>query len=746
MPTVEWGIQMSEPATSTLTVAKLKALCIINDLPTSGKKAVLVDRLLDAGIDATTLGVEISSPQEDEAPPSNRVDDATTEEEFEGEVLLSLEDEDTLTPKHSSSKPPETTQEDPVLEAEILDATLIDDPEEPSSASEERLLSLEEPSTIPDIETDPPKVQRQSPATLMDLLRRPQAVAILLTALVLGAGGWYYINNQLEPFTADSLRYGDEMRYVVTEGSFMASDEYVTLIADQLNGIEEYCKIRILFEGVGELSITDGTALDLTPQANDDRLGAVSAKGGQGMDWLAVESVNAQSFSKFDVFGHRTTTGVTGGEICRVTGEGREGTADIVLTRWTELREKASLATQVDLTLQNAGGTYDGTGMVYGVGGLAGGLERLSPGLGTILQPVELAEFFGNDLITEGATGLNSNWEWRVVGTEKFGSTNMWKIAASHRDVRDLCLGSANMNLWLDGVSPWAVRQTVDVSISSDETSQDTCSNGQRFAGGLILPNGELELHHIFERTMLERGVKAIELGKSYDNRPQANELNPDDDELSSWGVDDEHLPDNSSQRSHPLDAAMSCLPTFGSSASGATSALEDRDGYIWRALNEPNGSSTNWNISWVANDNTAGWLKFSVSGTVEALECEYLAKGTYDDSITHNRNAIPEVLSLDALESRYQDNNRFPALRGENSLFSSTGALHPETQIGYLVVVPGTGFGLDFSELFDSVTGATTVDMQREWTQDNWDHSFSLAGDASDGRIVGWAHVRSMT
>ena len=71
---------------------------------------------------------------------------------------------------------------------------------------------------------------------------------------------------------------------------------------------------------------------------------------------------------------------------------------------------------------------------------------------------------------------------------------------------------------------------------------------------------------------------------------------------------------------------------------------------------------------------------------------------------------------------------------------------LHPETQIGYLVVVPGTGFGLDFSELFDSVTGATTVDMQREWTQDNWDHSFSLAGDASDGRIVGWAHVRSMT
>ena len=43
--------------TSSLTVAKLKALCVINDLPTSGKKAELVDRLLEAGLTRTEVGL-----------------------------------------------------------------------------------------------------------------------------------------------------------------------------------------------------------------------------------------------------------------------------------------------------------------------------------------------------------------------------------------------------------------------------------------------------------------------------------------------------------------------------------------------------------------------------------------------------------------------------------------------------------------------------------------------------------------
>ena len=46
-----------------------------------------------------------------------------------------------------------------------------------------------------------------------------------------------------------------------------------------------------------------------------------------------------------------------------------------------------------------------------------------------VIAPVELADFFGNAYITKDATGTSSGWEWRVTGSEKVGSTNMWKVS-----------------------------------------------------------------------------------------------------------------------------------------------------------------------------------------------------------------------------------------------------------------------------------------------------------------------------
>ena len=50
---------MGEEPTTNLTVAKLKALCVLNDLSASGKKAELLTRLLEAGVDKETLGIEV---------------------------------------------------------------------------------------------------------------------------------------------------------------------------------------------------------------------------------------------------------------------------------------------------------------------------------------------------------------------------------------------------------------------------------------------------------------------------------------------------------------------------------------------------------------------------------------------------------------------------------------------------------------------------------------------------------------
>lgn len=738
---------MNDASASTLTVAKLKALCVFNDLPTSGRKADLVERLLNADVDRSMLGLEPLPPEndqgaDDEAEPTSP---APPDDEGDEVVMFSLEDDDTLTPSPSTeqheSVPAESTDatNDKPLDAEVLEAELfLDEPtDEPLTPS----VSVELPKTEPSVPV-PVSSKTATPTTLADMVRKPQFVAVALTVLVLGAGGWYYFNNQLEPFTADALRYGDTMGYVVTEGEFMASEEYVQLVTEQFDDLSEYCKMRLLFAGTGSVSITEGTSGDLISQPTEDRIGAVSARGGQGMSWLTVESVNELSLSKFNIYGHTSAPSIGGGTYCPDFAEGTEGRADLTITRWNELREQATLATHLDAFLQNTQGTYEAEAMTYGVGGLLGGLEDLSPGLGLVLQPVELADFFGNTYITNDVSGTSSGWAWRVIGTEMLGNTEVWKVTASHRDVQDFCLGYATMNLWLEADSPWVVRQTVDVSISSNEANQNSCSGWLERGVEAVLPEGELELHHTFERTSTTRGVKAIELGMAYNNRPQANDLNPDDNELADWGANGLHLPDNSTLRAHPLDVAVDCIDSFGSAASGANAALDD-GGYIWRAQNKLNGSSTEWNVSWVATDSSAGWLLFSISGDdVNNLNCEYISRGTYDESVTHNRDSIPNALPLHSMVERLRSTQRFPHLTNDEALFTPSG-LHDTTRVGYLVVVPGNGLGFDLSDLFDSVTGATTIDVQRSWDDASWSNTFSLLADGTDGRVLGWTHAK---
>lgn len=726
---------MDEEPTTNLTVAKLKALCVLNDLSASGKKAELLQRLLDAGVDRETLGLEVF----DEETATFQETGDETEEPADEPVMLSLEDDETLTPdeavEEEEEAPSASEEEEPmlsldedeeVLEAEILEADLIDEVPDRSPQPAESEPKTSDTSTV-------------QATTLKEMLQRPQTVAILLTLLILGAGGWYYVNNQLEPFTADSLRYGDRMNYMITgeedggKGSFIATGEYVSLVTERLEDATDYCKIKLTFKGESEASITNGGSSELFAQTSDDRLGAVHVRGGQGLSWLAMESQNEMQFTQFDLSGHYPIASTCS----EFTTDSTSGQASLTLRTWKELREQVVLATELDVDATLSGDNYQATAFTYGVGGLFGDLEELSPGLGRVVAPIELADFFGNDYITKDATGTSSGWEWRVTGSEKVGSTNMWKVTASHRDIRDFCLGYATMNLWLDADSPWAARQEVDVAISSSDASQSGCSGWQQRGVEAVLPEGELELHHTFDQTSITRGVKTVELGKTYDNRPQANDLNPDSDDLVDWGVDGIHLPDNSSQRAHPLDQAMTCLDNFSSTASGAVTALEN-DGYIWRAVDAQNGSATDWNISWVATDATAGWLLFSVSGTVaEGLTCEYIAKGTFDDTVAYNRGSIPEVLPLHDIESRLMDAQRFPSLTDPAALFDTSGP-HPETRMGYLVVVPGTGFGIDFGDFLDT-NGATTVDVQRSWEDGDADRSFSLLVDATDGRLIGW-------
>ena len=72
--------------TSSLTVAKLKALCILNDLSTTGKKSVLVERLLEFGLNRSEIGLDVKKATK--AQTSKKIEPVVVEEEF----VMSLEE------------------------------------------------------------------------------------------------------------------------------------------------------------------------------------------------------------------------------------------------------------------------------------------------------------------------------------------------------------------------------------------------------------------------------------------------------------------------------------------------------------------------------------------------------------------------------------------------------------------------------------------------------------------------------
>ncbi len=720
--------RLSDDLKSSLTAAKLKALCILNDLPTSGNKSDLVSRLLESGLGRDELGIE-----------TDEIVEEVIEAVIDREVIqpsLSLEDEDTLTPAiepevhkpvfQSSDEHSEGANHDDVLDAEVLDAEFITLDEE-----------VKAPKTIHS-QVESTKSTGNA-TTLLEMIKQPKIAAVFVVILILGAGTWYYFNTQLEPFTADKLRYGDEMTYTISNGDFMASEGFLDLVLDQIETEDDICKLRLMFDGTGDVSISNGGSSELVSQSSLDRLGAVSAKGGQGMDWLTVESVSEYDFSAFTIQRHLRSS-IPGSSACSDFPASVSGTADLTSTQWTELRDRASIGTAVDWNL-NVENTYQGNLMSFGVGGILGDLDTISPGFSMLLQPVELQELLANDYIDDGATGSRLGWDWRVLGSEKLGSTDMWKIVATNQDIQELCLGSASMTLLVEEGNPWATKQTVSVVISGSDSNRQGCSTTTKLLGDYVLPDGELTMSHTFQKSSLSRGSKGLEFGLSYDARPQANELSPNDDDLNDWGPNGEHMPDESVLRLHNLEAAIDCLDYLQSSASGAVAALDD-GGYVWRAIDQQFGSNTQWNISWIATDDIAGWVTFNITGAPSQENCQFDKKGSYDETVSYNREFIPKVLNISTIEESLLDSTRFPMLTSSQGLFTSSGTYHPETRVGYLVVVPGSGINTILANIGDATDGANTVDISRDWTDNGWNKRFNLIADATDGRIIGWNYV----
>ena len=705
--------------TSSLTVAKLKALCVINDLATSGKKAELVERLLEAGLSRTEVGLS---------------EVETVEEAVEEEVVFSLEDETTISIEEDQPEPVKTVKEAIIeeKEEEVLEAVLV-----PDLVEDE----VEEVFT-------PVATKRQDVATLGDMIKDPKVIAVIIVSLFLGAAGWWYINSSLEPFTAEPLRYGDTMEYTISGGlgdrpAIMASEGFLDLVFNFLEPDDDYCRIFMDYEGRGTLSVSQGTSQDLVGMSSQSLLGAVRSQGPYGSnDWLAVEIANTYEFDDFDI--GRNTYSVINQGSCPEAEDGAYVPGEAVLTtkRHVELKEQVTLSTAFEFSATIDNKPYEGSAKTFDVGGLLGSLDVILPGVSLMLQPIELQDLFATDVIEEGASGERLGWRWRVVGQDTLGDDQAWKIAATHVDIERLCLGSATMEIWAEEDSPWASQQTVDVIISNDGSLQSSCSPFSEAFGDYLLPEGELELHHSFKATKLTRGSKVLDLGKDYNIRPRANLLALDEDVQEDWGGQDKlHPPDASSMRQYTLEKAMQCFDYIGGSASGAKAALDD-EGYIWRGLDQRTGASTQWNVSWVALDDTSGWVLFELTGEPSSDNCTYLDKGSFEELASHNRESIPAVANISTLEERLSDTQRYPQLTGSEAIFDTSGAYHTDSRVGFLVAVPGDGANDLLGQLTSTTVGATTLDLSRTWEEGIWEHTFAVAVDATDGRVVGWTKL----
>ena len=687
---------MGEPSSyvsSSHTVAELKEMCKKNGLSAAGRKADLIDRL------NLLFSEDSISLEEVETVPLPKIDD--TEEEKE-----------------------ELQEEEEVLVAEFIEAEILEEVVEPTPS--------EYKST-------------NNSLTLMEQIKNPKVAAVILAILV-ASGGWYwYANNQLQPFTADDLRYGDSMGYTVLNGDLDATEGYIDLVLDNIETDEDdICRLQLQFAGKGTTSVTEGNSNQLELEDDDTLLGAVQAKGAYGLDWLAVEKVQTRDFDSLTVSRYKHK--ILSPNECSDIAAGVGGTLEFNTKSWTEISERDVISTEADWKLNLDGDYRQGTTMSFGLGGVLGLLEEVAPGVAIVISPIEVRDMLGTTLIQEGANGTHLGWEWNVIGPDEVGGEEMWKVTLEHREIRDNCFGSARITMWVDENSPWAVKQNVDVTISGDQADTSSCGTFSEQLADIVLPEGSLSLKLEMSQDTLKRGDKLLDMGRSYSSVPNAGAYVPTTSQLSDWGSNGLHLPDNSSLRAHTLEMAVDCIDGgFVDEAVAATSALDD-GGYIWRARDGPSNQTgaTQWNLSYVSDVPTSGWVLIDVYGTPSDQNCDYIQHGSYDNSVAHSRNDIPSALNLSMLEQDLADSMRYPRLTGDDGFFNSNGEYHSSTRIGHLIVTPDGDYTDWLNSLNSGDTGATTLDMTRSWQSGEWDNSLSLAMDATNGQVVGWNFIQT--
>jgi len=745
VPPTRYGERVSDDSLPSpgelagLKVAELKVLLKERALKVSGKKAELIDRLLGWGEEEPEIE-EALILEEEEEDPSEIPDEVD-------EVEEPIELTEAETPE-SSSRLEELRDE--VFEAEVVEAEIIleesEDLEEPGPEKiEEAVLLIEEDDDIFEAEIldaefidDEPepavvapviaKPSRLTGPSLIQTLTSPAVAAGALAILIMAAGGYWYWSSHLDPFVADPIEYGDEMKFTVSSGSFEIEGEEMVREFDRASGgaLADVCEeFRVGFSGSGDVSVTRGSSGEVFSSADSDLAGVVQAQDAFGLTFLTVEQQLTHDLAA--TIESKTWLGDSSDGICSVPVGPIEGYSMSQSTSsWTELTSKALLRTESTVSLINQGDETTVNAVSFGVPDDA--FSNLVPELMLPLKPVELTTVFGSALLEKGQSGESNGWRWVVADTVTIGGELGLRVNMQHIEIED-CIGWAHMVLEIVPSSPWPVKQQIDIQLEKSRYDSPNCGDFTEYLVDRAVPDGKISLTYTMTRTSSSVGSGIIDWTSGYAQRPSSSsgELTAD----QNWGSSGLHMPDRSDARGWPLEDAVTCILNSSLYAEEAAAALSS-GGYVWKAQDDRILGNTQWNVSWVVDDD-AGWV------IVEQRtdNCTVIDDAIYEeaDRPAHRRESIPTTASLADLEERLTDALRYPSF---TAITTNGGNFTADTTYGYLLQVPPEA--TDLLDLLDDLQkGSVGVGGEREWTEGGKDHKMRYAMDGKNGRMLGW-------
>ena len=709
-----------------MKVSELKILCKEKGLRVTGNKSELIERIQQSSSNSKSVN-----------------NDTTMDADIDNAIDRLLDRHDRRKPETVHKEPPEALVT-PIVEAEII--------EEEETAQEEPIKELILIEDEPDIEMDREKqehpVERQDNKPLNKKVQkkteresvsssrpfritRLQVAAGFAAALILSATLWVFLQRD-SSFTAQQVRYGDSIEFSIQQTTInIEGDDMVAIIRDAISpsAFDQVCsEIDIDISGMGSLSVARGTDLDTVFPSDTEHRGAYSVYDAFGRVSLAAkQSVNHE----LDVDLQGKTWRENGIECSNAGWSYPENKLSMTTESWRHISDRDVIRTETDLEFTDSDGesthvaaTTFGTSILPGLGAVA-------PLLSIPLLPMDLQEFFGDTVLKEGASSSeDDSWTWNVKKERNDPIHGyVYPISISNDEI-EACFGYLRMDILVDPDIPWPVQQTADVRLDKSlATSQ--CSVFASAVSDAALPEGRLDMRMDMTVTKSSQGTNEIDWYDEYDSEPSPGDDRPTSAGKKEWAS---HMPDESDSRVS-LEQITNCL-LASHPLSDAARALEG-GGYVWEAIFLLNNEE--WNLSWVDIEDQSGWIILDWEPNDES--CPVMDSGDWgnDNPVSWDKTAIPSTLTLDYLENRLLNENRYSEV---NEVIIPDS---PEERqyLGYRAV---SGEIDDISDLLSSElsTGVVTVVLHSEWaSSDNTrDYTFDVAMDATTSRVIGWIQI----